>query len=82
MSSAIGQNPYLLLFVTCDEILPWTIEIQIKNHLVRDNNCTNVNIQSPSFFLQGTTNNIGLTFSVGDTTPRFTIGIGDTKYHS
>ena len=31
--------------------------------------------------LQGMTNNIGLTLSVGDTTPRFMIKIGDTKYH-
>ena len=26
------------------------------------------------------TNNVDLTFTVGDTTPRFTISIGDTKY--
>jgi hypothetical protein len=37
--------------------------------------------------LQGMTNNVGLTFSIGDTTPCFalvlskTIGIGDTKNH-
>ena len=37
--------------------------------------------------LQGMTSNIGLTFNVGDTLPRFTISmsktteIGDTKYH-
>jgi hypothetical protein len=36
-------------------------------------------------FLQGMTNNVGLAFSVGDTTPQFTINIeqddriGDTK---
>jgi hypothetical protein len=29
----------------------------------------------PQMFLQGMTNNIGSTFSVGDTTPRFTISI-------
>ena len=27
------------------------------------------------------TNNVGLTFTVGDTIPWFTIKIGDTKYH-
>ena len=31
-------------------------------------------------FLQGMTNKVGLTFSVGDTTPWFTIRIGNTKY--
>ena len=29
----------------------------------------------PKILLQGMTNTIGLTFSVGDTTPRFTISI-------
>ena len=40
----------------------------------------NVYSNSPKT-LQGMTNNVGLAFSVGDTTPRFTISIGDTKYH-
>ena len=30
---------------------------------------------NPSKKLQGMTNNVGLTFSVGDATPRFTISI-------
>ena len=46
-------------------------------------------IYNPQNVLQGMTNNIGLTCSVGDTTPQFTIGveqenctkIGDTKLH-
>jgi hypothetical protein len=42
----------------------------------------------PQFCLQGMTHNVGLTFSVGDTIPRFTISmsttirIGDTKNHT
>jgi hypothetical protein len=41
-----------------------------------------VNLQFPKKS-QGMTNNVGLTFSVVDTTPRFrkTINISDTKYH-
>ena len=27
------------------------------------------------------TTNVGLTFSIGDNLPQFTIRIGDTKYH-
>ena len=45
-------------------------------------------IYNPSKNLQRTTNNVGLTFSVGDTILRFTIRtlsktirIGDTNYH-
>ena len=61
----------------------------VENHLVSDSNCNNVYLQSPdtyiyiyicfNFLLQGMTNNVGLTISVGDTIPRFAINIGDTK---
>ena len=37
-------KPYLLLLATFDEILPWTIEIQMKNHLLSDSNCNTVNL--------------------------------------
>ena len=47
-----------------------------------------LDIYNPSKNLQRTTNNVGLTFSVGDTILRFTIRtlsktirIGDTNYH-
>ena len=50
-------KPYLLLSAVCDEILSWMIEIWMKNHSVSHGNC----------------NTAILTFSVGDTIPRFTI---------
>ena len=34
-----------------------------------------------NFFLKGITNTVRSTCSVGDTTPRFTIRVGDTTYH-
>ena len=51
----------------------WNLEE--KTHLVSDNYYNNVNPYSPHKILQGRTNNIGLTFSVGDTIPRFPITI-------
>ena len=62
---------YLLLLATYDEILSWLIEIWMKNCLVSSSNykC------NPPKKLQGMENNVRLTFSVGDTTPRFTISI-------
>ena len=68
-------KPYLLLSATCDEILSWMIEIWMKNHLVSDSNCNTIRLYS-SKTLQGMANNVGLTLSVGDTTPRSTISIG------
>jgi hypothetical protein len=77
----LWRKPHLLLSTTCDEILSWMIEIWMENHLVDDSNCNSVNLKSPpiylfifKYFLQGTTHNVGLTFSLGDTMPRFTIG--------
>ena len=56
--------------------MSWMIEIWMKTRLVSDSNCNTVNLHSPNdFFSQGTTNNVGLTFSVGDTTPWVTISI-------
>ena len=73
-------KPYLLLSATCDEMLSWMINIWMKNYLVRDSNCNTANLHSPppkkkQKTKQGMTNNVGLTFSVGDTIPRFTISI-------
>jgi hypothetical protein len=65
-------KPYLLS-ATCDKILSWLIEIWLKNHLESDNNCNIVNLELSKIFT--TTNNVGLTFSVGDTTQQFTISI-------
>jgi hypothetical protein len=65
---------YLLLSRICDEMLSWVIKIYKKNHLVNDSNYNTINLESPQI-LQGMTNNVGLTSSVGDTTPRFTISI-------
>jgi hypothetical protein len=65
-------KPYLPISTTCDEILSWLIEIWMKNHLVSDSNCNTVRPYYP-LTLQGMTNNVGLTFSAGDTTPLFTM---------
>jgi hypothetical protein len=67
-------TPYLLLSSTCDEMLSWMIEVWMNNQLVSDVNCNTINIVSPPKS-QGMTNNVGLTFSVGDTILRFTISI-------
>ena len=68
------QKPNLLLRATCDELLSWMIENWMKNHLVKDSDCNNVNLQSPETITR-TTNNGGLPFSVGRTMPRSTISI-------
>ena len=74
MSSSIGQNPTLLLSATHVEILSWIIDVWIENHSASDNNC-NTMIYKPSKSLQAMTNNVGLTFSVGHTIPRFSVSI-------
>jgi hypothetical protein len=48
--------------------------IRIWMNFVSDSNC-NIIICHPPGSLQGVTNNVGLTFSVGDTIPWFTIRI-------
>ena len=40
-------------------------------HSVSDSYCSTVNLQLPPKKLQGMSNNVGVTFSVGNTTPRF-----------
>jgi hypothetical protein len=52
----------------------------MRNHLVSDNDCNTINLLSPKK-LQGMTNNVGLTFSVGDTIPRYTISIEQGNYN-
>ena len=76
-----------VLFVM--NILSWMIELWMKHHLVSDSNCntykpiTLLNFYKDNIWL---TLEVGLTFSVGDSIPRFTISIeqdmriGDTKY--
>ena len=61
-------KPYLLLLATCDEILSWMFEVLKKNSFVSDHNYNTVNLYVPQFVSQIMTNNVGLTFSVGDTT--------------
>ena len=68
-------QPYLLLLATSDEILSWMIENWMKILLVSDSIRNTVNLLSPKNNLQGMTNNVGLTFSVGGTILRFTISI-------
>ena len=69
-----GPKPYLLMSATYGEILSWMIMFWMKNHLISDSNC---NIENPYSQKQFTrmTNNVGLTFSGGDTIPQFTISI-------
>ena len=47
----------------------------MRNHLESDGNCNNVNLQFPQKNLQEMKSIVGLTCSVGGTTPRFTISI-------
>ena len=63
-------KPYVLLSATCDEILSWMIEIRMEKPLGK---CQIL----PHYIIppKGMKNNVGLTFSVGDTTPRVTISI-------
>jgi hypothetical protein len=66
MSSSIGQKPHLLLSTICDEILSWMIKkLDEKSHGKWQylQHC-----KSP-INLQGMTNNVELTISVGDTIP-------------
>ena len=72
MSSSISQNPIF----SCDGMLLRMIEIWMKPHLVSDNKCNPVNLYSPHpKSIQGMTNNVELTLSVGDTIPGFTVSI-------
>jgi hypothetical protein len=54
------------------------IEIWMKNHLVSESICNIVNLLSFKK-LQGMINNDGVTFSIGETIPRFTISIEQDK---
>ena len=72
-------KPYLRLSETCDERLAWMIEVlDDKITLVSNINCNIVNLKHPKN-LQGMTNNVGLTFSIGDTIPQFTTSIEHDK---
>jgi hypothetical protein len=61
------SKPCLLLLATCDKVLSWIIEVWMKNRLVNGNNCNTIDLVSPKNW-QGMTNNVGLAFSVGDST--------------
>ena len=41
------SKPTLIFSASCDEMLSWMIGIYMKNHLVSDNNCKAVNLESP-----------------------------------
>ena len=69
-------KPYLLLSATCDELLSCMIEIWMNNHLGQYLTViAALEIYSLLENLQGMMNIVGLTFSVGDTIPRFTNSI-------
>ena len=63
-------KPYLLLSTTCDAILSWMMEIEMKIQLISGNNC-NARIYNLPKKLQEMINNVGLTLSVCDTIPWF-----------
>jgi hypothetical protein len=58
---------YFLLSPTCDEVYSWVIGIWMKIYSTKGNNCNTANLSS-QIFLQGVTNNVGLTFEVSGTT--------------
>jgi hypothetical protein len=53
----------------------WNLD---ESHLISDSNCNTINLYSPQK-IQGMTNNVWLTFSVGGTIPRFIISIDQDK---
>ena len=65
-------KPYLLLSATYDEVLSWMTNIWIIITWYVIVIATLQIHNTLNFFPQGMTKNVGLTFSVGDTTPRFT----------
>ena len=63
-------TPYLLLPTTSDKLMSCMMEIRMKKHLVQQfHHC------GSTILPQKIKNNVGLTFSVGDTIPRFIISI-------
>ena len=72
------SKPYVLLPTTRDEILSWMIEIRIKNHLVSDNNCNIVKSTNPQ---ETFAKNNEQCWAKHLVLVRFTISIGDIKYH-
>ena len=66
-------KPYLPLPETCDKILSWMIRIWMTVYFVIDSICNSVTLYPK--VLQRMTSNVGLTFSVRDTTPRFIISM-------
>jgi len=75
MSSSIGQNPTFLLSTTCNEMLSLMIENWMKNHLVSDHICNTIVYNPPKRFTKKMAYNVGLTFSVGNTTSQFSTSI-------
>ena len=62
-------------FIRCDEILSWMIETWMKNSLRKWQQSQHCKTHKPPQQSKGMTNNVGLTFSIGDTILRFTISI-------
>ena len=65
--------------------MSWMFEVWKENHLVSDSNCNIVNpksmiIYNPPKKNQGMINNVGLAFSVGNTTLQFTISIEQDNF--
>jgi hypothetical protein len=57
-------------------MLPWMIEVWMRNHLVSDTWMQPYKyVIPPQNFARMTNNNVGLTFDVGDTRPWLTISI-------
>ena len=51
---------YFAFSQSCNETLPWTIENELKNHIVSNSNCNGIlGLQRPNV-LEGMTNNVSL----------------------
>ena len=57
------------------------IEIWMENHLVSDSNYNIVNIQSLYFFYKERRIMLGVTISICNMTPLFTVGIEQDNYN-
>ena len=69
------QKLNLLLSTTCDETLSWMIEFWMEHHLVSDSKLQHYQSTISLKYVQEITNNVKMTFSVGDTIWRFTINM-------
>jgi hypothetical protein len=70
MRLSLGQNPTFSCQQLVMKLIVMDDQLWMKNHLVSNNNNNIVYLESLKKNLQGMTNNVGLTLSVGDTIAR------------